>query len=478
MSPTTPDQPRRPAGVRAGGRPPGRAGGPPRVSAARAPERSGRSRAPLPVAAGVAAAGAAVTSYLPVALVLGSAQLSEDAGSVPGALRAGLAGWLLGHGVPLQTTAGPLGLVPLTLAVFAFWRLCRAGVHASRAVGARGGRSPRQAVAVAVAVGTGYALLGVLAALLVDDAGLRVSPLRAGSTLLFFGTLAALLGAARTTGVAAVVAARAPAVLREGVRTGLVTGLLLLGAGAGAAGLAVVSAGGDAADLIGAYRTGVAGQAGITLVSLAYVPNAAVWSTAYLLGPGFAVGTDTAVRLSEVSVGSLPAVPLLAGLPSGPVDGLGAALLAVPVLAGMAAGWLLGRRLLRPDAADGPTAGWAALLGPAALAGPVAGLVLGLAAAASGGPLGGGRLAEIGPVPWQVAAVAASVVTVGALLGAAAAKALDRPSTAPRPPARPRPPVGRPRPPQDRPGATGDRLPPTGDRRHPPGDRPARPVPD
>ncbi|MFJ6198454.1 DUF6350 family protein [Micromonospora sp. NPDC092111] len=430
MSSITPDQPRRPAGVRADARPSGRAAGGARVPAPRRPERSSRGRAPLPVAAAVAAGGAALTSCLPVALVLGMAQLSEDAGSLPGALRAGLAGWLLGHGVPLQTTAGPLGLVPLALSAFAFWRLSRAGVHTSRAIGARSGRSPRQALTASVAVGIGYALLGVLAAVLVGSAGLRVSPVRAGVTLLLFGTVAALAGALRTTGVAGLLADRAAPVLRDGVRTGLVAGLLLLGAGSGAAGLAVATGGGDAADMIGAYRTGVAGQAGITLVSLAYAPNATVWSTAYLLGPGFAVGTGTAVRTSEVSVGSLPAVPLVAGLPSGPVDGLGAALLAVPVLAGMTAGWLLGRRLLRADAEDRAGSGWPALLGPAALAGPVVGLVVGLAAAASGGALGGGRLAEIGPVPWQVAAVATAVVTVGALLGAAAAKVLDRPRPA------------------------------------------------
>ncbi|MFU8851647.1 DUF6350 family protein [Micromonospora sp. SL1-18] len=436
MSPVTPDQPRRPAGVAADGRPIGRT----RVPAPRSGEAP-RGRAPLPVAAGVAAAWAALTSWLPVALVLGLAQLSEDAGSLPGALRAGLAGWLLGHGVPLQTSAGPLGLAPLALTALAVWRLTRAGVHASRAIGARGGRSPRQALTVAVAVGIGYALLGALAAVAVSAGGPRVSPVRAGLTFALLGTLAALVGAVRTTGVWVLLARRSAPPLRDGVRTGLVAGLLLLGTGAGAAGLAVATGGGDAADLIGAYRTGVAGQAGITLVSLAYAPNASVWSASYLLGPGFAVGTDTAVRTSEVSVGALPAVPLLAGLPRGPMDGLGAGLLAVPVLAGMAAGWLLARRLARSAAggrAAAPTrrsdraeaasaVGWPALLVPAALAGPVAGVLLGVAAAISGGPLGGGRLAEIGPVWWQVAGVATAVVAVSALLGAAATRLLTRP---------------------------------------------------
>ncbi|MGW5673473.1 cell division protein PerM, partial [Micromonospora sp. NPDC003776] len=299
----------------------------------------------LPVAAGVAAGWAALTSWLPVALVLGLAQLSEDAGSLPGALRAGLAGWLLGHGVPLGTSAGPLGLAPLALTALAVWRLTRAGVHVSRAIGARGSRSPRQALTVGVAVGLGYALLGVLAAITVSAGGLRVSLVRAGLTFAVVGALSALVGAVRTTGVSGLLARRLPAPLRDGLRTGLVAGLLLLGAGAGAAGLAVATGGGDAADMIGAYRTGVAGQAGITLVSLAYAPNATIWSASYLLGPGFAVGTDTAVRTSEVSVGALPAVPLLAGLPRGPVDGLGAALLAVPVLAGMTAGWSTNERL-------------------------------------------------------------------------------------------------------------------------------------
>ncbi|MFG1889949.1 DUF6350 family protein [Micromonospora sp. NPDC049051] len=421
MSSVTPDQPSRPGtGVGPGARPAAPVGRGRRVPAPRAGEPR-RSRAPLAVAAGVAAGWAALTSWLPVVVVLWLFQLSEGAASVSDALRAGLAGWLLGHGVPLETVAGPFGLAPLALTALVFWRLTRAGVHTSRAIGARGGRSPRQALLAAGAVGVAYALLGVLGAALAG-----VPLVRAGLTLLLFGTLAALVGAARTTHVAGLLAARSPEPLRDGIRTGLVAGLLLLGAGAGAAGLAVATGGGDAADLIGAYNTGVAGQAGITLVSLAYAPNATIWAVSYLLGPGFAVGTDTAVRTSEVSVGALPAVPLLAGLPRGPVDGLGAALLAVPVLAGMAAGWLLARRLLRIAADDRAPLRWGPLLGPAALAGPVAGLLLGVAAAASAGSLGGGRLAEVGPVAWQVAAVGAAVITVGAVIGAAATRALSR----------------------------------------------------
>ncbi|MEV7985350.1 DUF6350 family protein [Micromonospora sp. NPDC085948] len=425
MSPVTPDRPSRPGGVRADDRPVDRAAPARRVPA----PRSGgtpRGRAPLPVAAGVAACWAALTSYLPVAIVLGLVQLGTDSSTLTNTLRTALAGWLLGHGVPLHTASGPLGLAPLALTVLALWRLTRAGVHVSRAIGARDTRSPRRALLAAGSVGIAYALLGALAAVLIGANGPDVSVVRAGVTFAAVGTLAALVGATRVTAVTRLLVTRLPAPVRDGVRSGLVAGLLLLGAGAGAAGLAVATGGGDAADMIGAYRTGVAGQAGITLVSAAYAPNAAIWSASYLLGPGFAVGIDTAVRTSEVSVGALPAVPLLAGLPRGPVDGLGALLLAVPVLAGMVAGWLLARRVARLAGPERAPQRWAEVLVPAALAGPVAGVLLGVAAALSGGSLGAGRLAQVGPVGWQVGAVAAGVIAVGALLGAAATRALTR----------------------------------------------------
>ncbi|GAA3772674.1 hypothetical protein GCM10022225_70090 [Plantactinospora mayteni] len=389
------------------------------------PERSGR--APLAVAAAVAAGWAALLGYLPVAVVLGVARFAEGSGEVVGAARLGLAGWLLGHGVPLQTEAGPFGLPPLALAMLAAWRLNRAGVHVSRAVRVRDRPTLGRALAVAVAVGIGYGVLGGLAALLLGGAGPTVDPVRAAVTLAGFGTLAALVGAVRASGVLVVVARRTPLVFRDGLRTGVVAALLLLGAGAGVAGLAVATGGGEAGDMIGAYRTGVLGQAGITLVSLGYAPNAAVWAASYLLGPGFAVGTDTVVRTSEVSIGALPAVPLLAGLPQGPLGGVGGVVLAVPVLAGMAAGWLLARRRMRSAAERNvPPPGWAALLGAAAVGGPVAGVVLGAAAFLSGGPLGGDPLAEVGPAYWQVAAGATVVVLVGTLIGAAATRAVAR----------------------------------------------------
>jgi hypothetical protein len=395
-------------------------------------------RAPLVVAAAFATLWAALLSYLPVALVMGLARSMEGSAGILGSARVGLAAWLLGHGVPLGTSIGPISLAPLLLTLLAGWRLTRAGVHVTRAVGARNSGSTGSALLVAAAVGIGYGALGALAALAVVTPAMTVSPIRAGLTFTVAGTVAALIGSLRSTGAVVVLARRMPHAVRHGIRTGVVAALLVLAAGAGFTGLSVAIGGGQAAEMIGAYQTGVAGQAGITLVSLAYGANAAVWATSYLLGPGFLLGTGTAVRLTEVAVGPLPTVPLLAGLPEGPVGAAGAGLLAFPVLAGMAAGWMLTRRLVRArQAIDRPNSaraaagrpgpapvgpGWPELLGAAALAGPIAGIMLGLLALISGGALGAGRLAQIGPVPWQTAVTCAAVVTVSSLIGAAVSR--------------------------------------------------------
>jgi hypothetical protein len=435
MSADTPDQPRprhgpesdsdqHPHPTEPAPRPAEPSVGAARVARSRPVPPRRRGRAPLPVAAAVAAGWAALLSYLPVVAILSVVRFAEDDRGFAHALQLGLASWLLGHGVPLTTSAGPMGLTPLALTLLAGWRVARAGVHVSRAIGARHRGTPGQALAAAGSVGLGYGLIGLLAAILLADGQPVVSPIDAGARLTIFGTLAALVGALPATGVLAGLLDQLPTVLRDATRTGLVAALLVLAAGAGAAGLAVATGGGEASDMLGAYRTGVAGQAGLTLICLGYAPNAAVWAASYLLGPGFAVGTDSVVRITEVSVGALPAVPIFAGLPHGPVEGIGVGLLAVPLIAGMTAGWLLARHARRHTRRERIPLAWSSLLLAALLAGPVAGVTLGVTALVSSGPLGSGRLAEIGPTSWQVAAVGTAVLAIGTLGGAAASHAL------------------------------------------------------
>jgi hypothetical protein len=153
------------------------------------------------------------------------------------------------------------------------------------------------------------------------------------------------------------------------------------------------------------------------VTSVALAPNAAVFGTAWLLGPGFALGAGTSVTLTGTSVGALPAIPLLAAVPAQP-PGPARLLLVVPLLVGGAVGLLVARRhpTLAPRAA-------AAL---AATAGGLGGAALAVAAWAAGGPLGPGRLATVGPSPWRVGVYAAVELAVPAALAAAARVAYIR----------------------------------------------------
>lgn len=337
-----------------------------------------------------------------------------------------LAGWLLSHGVPIKSSIGQIALAPLAVALLALWRLNRAGVHTARGIGARDSGSVAKALVAAAAVGVVYGVFGFVTALVISRPGMELEPWRAGLHLLIIGIGGGLIGSLRTAGAVRTIARATPVAVRDGVRTGVVGALMVLGAGAGLWGLAVALNGGEAVQLFGAFPSGVAGQIGVTLVCLAYAPNLAAWAAAYLLGPGFVIGSGTVVRAGGVVVGEMPPLPVLAGVPSGPLPGPAWLLMALPVLLGLVAGLLLVRRRLRPRRSRSgdtvfPEPRWGRMLGAGALSGPVAGLVLGAMTVAAAGRLDGGQAFPVGAVAWQTALAGTVAIGLGAMLGVLAA---------------------------------------------------------
>ncbi|MEU7867907.1 DUF6350 family protein [Dactylosporangium sp. NPDC049140] len=388
------------------------------------PAKRPARRAPLALAAVVNSFWAALVSLVPTLLVVWLLFAMDSSGAPLGqVLRLGLAGWVLAHWVPLQTGIGPVSLAPLGLTAIAAWRVYRAGVHTARAIGARAHHkrapwSPWPAARAGAGIMVVYAGLGALAATIAGHNGISVPIVRAAFTFGGFGLVAGSLGAfAEARGIARL-AVRTPRVLRDATRTGAVAALLILGAGAATTGMAVAFSGGDASQIIDDYHTGIAGQIGLVVVCGFFAPDVTAWTASYLVGPGFTIGSGTFISAAHVTVGSLPAVPLLAGLPSTPATGYAPLLLGLPLLAALVAGWLLARRSLRLD----PDRSWFALLGSAVLAGPVAGVLLALASAAASGSMGADGLADIGPHAGAVGFVAMFMVAIGALLATAATK--------------------------------------------------------
>jgi hypothetical protein len=336
------------------------------------------------------------------------------------AVRFALAGWLLGHGVPVTAGHGPVSLAPLALTALVVWRLVRAGAHTARAVAA----APRDVPYVVAAVAVTYGAIGGTAALAATAPGFSVSPASAALITAMVAGLSSAPGAVAESGAAVLLWRWLPQPVREGLRGGALATLAVLAAGAALAGAATAIAYQDAVQLYRDYHAGPGSGAGILVVGLLYSPNLVIWAASYLVGPGFAVGVGTGVTMFDVSLGPLPAVPVLAGLPTGPTPGALGLLFAVPVLAGMAVGVSLERR--------GPDSSWSSLLGAAAVAGVVVGVSLAGLSFAASGSLGGARLAQIGPTWWPV-----GLVVCGLVAGAAAVAAAGARLTGPRP-AKPR----------------------------------------
>jgi hypothetical protein len=137
------------------------------------------------------------------------------------------------------------------------------------------------------------------------------------------------------------------------------------------------------------------------------------WSASYLLGPGFAIGAGTLVSPGHTHLGDVPAVPMLAALPSHAAPWPLYVLFLIPIGAGVLGGLTVIRRL--PKA---PNLAGSALLGAGVGVGVA--LPLGLAAMLSGGPVTAGRLATVGPAALPVGLMALLEIGLPSVLAALA----------------------------------------------------------
>ncbi|QAV70167.1 hypothetical protein ESZ53_06770 [Salinibacterium sp. UTAS2018] len=175
------------------------------------------------------------------------------------------------------------------------------------------------------------------------------------------------------------------------------------------------------ADIITLYEglhTEVLGGVAVTIGQLALLPNIVVWAASWLVGPGFAIGTGSAVSPLATTLGPVPAIPLLGSLPGGELA-FGFVGLLAPIVVGFLVAAMLGPRI----------AGELRRRELAIVAigiGVVAAAIIGLLAWASAGSAGPGRLMDVGPEPWLVAAWAALEFSVAAGLGLLASARPER----------------------------------------------------
>lgn len=80
---------------------------------------------------------------------------------------------------------------------------------------------------------------------------------------------------------------------------------------------------------------GIIGGFSATLMQLAFLPNLTYYVSAWLVGPGFAIGAGSSVSPLGTALGPLPTIPVFGAIPAGDFA-VGMIVLAVPVLVALA----------------------------------------------------------------------------------------------------------------------------------------------
>ncbi|MEV0166974.1 hypothetical protein B0I32_103120 [Nonomuraea fuscirosea] len=392
------------------------------------------TRRPLPVSGMLAAActlgvGLAALTTLTLVGWIAAPRGALGAG-LPGVFRTAAQLWLAAHHAGFAIPGGRVGLLPLGLMILPAMLLYRAGRWMARDADLRlrlparlpknspkeqaGARRRAQLVVVmqaGVSLAAPYALLAGLIALVASN---EITQPFIGEALLSHFVLAFLCGAlatARMIGPWRVMLRLLPERVRAlTVGTAVATAVLLV-AGLALVLVAVVLNFGQVKQLSDVLAPGFVGGVLLALVQLLYLLNAVIWAFSYIAGPGFAIGAETLVAPTGVQLGTVPSLPLLGALPeSGPVPAWMMAVIALPFAAGAVAGVMVARIAPSPSYEAAPLWGF--------ISGVSTGLVAGLLAALSGGPIGGGRLATVGPSPWEVALSVAIEVGVAAGISA------------------------------------------------------------
>ena len=181
-----------------------------------------------------------------------------------------------------------------------------------------------------------------------------------------------------------------------------------------------------------ALDAGPVGGAALTIAQLGFLPNLVVFALAWTSGAGFAMGVGSQAGPLGTAVGPLPSVPVLAAIPSGPLDYAFVAMI-VPVLAGAIAGWWFlreGENHFDEWLAIKVHARWftatASTVVLGLLVGAAAGLLTMCLAWLARGSAGLGRLTAIGPDPLWTAVWVAAEVAAGVVIGYAAGPWLER----------------------------------------------------
>lgn len=197
----------------------------------------------------------------------------------------------------------------------------------------------------------------------------------------------------------------------EAVRGAAIAMVAMMGASAVGVAAMTLLRGGEVVALFERLGVDALGATILTLAHLLYLPTLLIWGASWLAGPGFALGTGTAVSPAGTELGVVPGIPVLGLIPEDSTMWMLVSVL-VPIACGALAGWMVRSRLVWERTANGYAPRAAIAVGIAALSAGAAAIAATLAA----GSIGPGRLSEVGPAAGPLALAVGIEVLIGSAI--------------------------------------------------------------
>lgn len=290
--------------------------------------------------------------------------------------------WLGVHLVPVSIGGAELGVMPLLPAMAMVWGTARTTAAATSQQGSW--FVTRWVVASALG---GPLLLTAISLAVVHDAASVLTQLQTPSALPAFGSVLAVHAVGAVAGVGSRVGRRMldasplPSWLPDALRAAAAGVLSLLGLAGVVTACSMVVHWATMNELYG-ITDSMFGQFSLTLLSVLYIPNVLVGAAAVAVGSSAHVGLATFSSFTVLG-GDIPALPVLAAVPSPPLGPVWVALLIIAAVSAVAVGQQCARRALPLLPA----------LGKLLVASAVAALTMAVL-----GYAGGGRLGNFGDV--------------------------------------------------------------------------------
>ena len=393
-------------------RPGARDGGPHQAPGPADPDVAVPSK-PVILSAVIGAGACLLTGLLACAAVAVVGWLAASYGGAAGAIRAGATVWLVAHKTGATFGGGSITIAPLGLTLFLAWCLYRGGRFTARVSGAD---RTKDLVMASSVLAVSYGLGALIVAMLTSNGSVKVPALSAFVGAASLAIVAGTLGVLVESGAAQDIADATPAGLRDAVPAAAAAVLTVVAIASLVYAVVLAVRFSRVTSMLELLDAGVVGSVVLFAICLMLLPNVLLYVVSFLAGPGFTLGVGTSIAPTGVTVGNLPALPLLAAVPA---DGATPSYLlvltaVVPLTAGAVAGLIVARRGIAAE--DSEVLGWDAFALRGGMAALLAGLALLVLMVLAGGAAGPGRMAEVG-IPGALPA--AGVLVAGMAIGAA-----------------------------------------------------------